>query len=184
MSNLPLAFAETLAGGIILLAGLSGKSPGQVMQGSFALAPLASGSSNSTGTPGTGMIASLFPAGSKIITQRRDQGQDIQGPANSPIFANGDGVVINNGYNPGGFGASYPIVHFTSGPWAGLDVYFGHIQSAVSPGQTINQGTTLGITQNGTGPYAGNATVPGWVEVGLAPGGVPGAFGQSLPPGL
>jgi len=133
-------------------------------------------------SPAGPLFGRLFGLMPKI--QRRDQGRDLQVKPGQYVFAPGAGQVVAVKSNPGGFGAAYPIVHFLSGPWQGLTVYFGHIKSTVSPGQFVNFGTALGITQNGSGPYAGNATTPGWVEIGLAPGGNPGPFGQPLPPGL
>ncbi len=139
-----------------------------------ALVPSGSGS----------ILKSLFPAGTAIIPQRRDQGRDLKAPAGTPVLAPGNGTVVRNGNDPGGFGVLYPIVHFLTGPWAGEDVYFGHIGSVVTAGQSIKAGQPLGFTQNGHGPFVGNATTPGWTEIGLAPGGNPGPFGQPLPAGL
>lgn len=50
--NLPLAFAEVLGGGIVLLAGLSGRSLGDVMSGKFQLNPFVSLTGNSLSTFG------------------------------------------------------------------------------------------------------------------------------------
>lgn len=143
-------------------------------------------SSTSSSTAGTGsVLASLFPAGTSITPKRQDQGRDLQAPANTLVLAPGNGSLVRNGYDPSGFGDSYPIVHFTTGPWAGEDVYFGHTKSLLSGNQTIAAGQPLAQTQNGNGPYVGNATgLPGWLEVGLAPGGTPGPFDQPLPAGL
>lgn len=105
-------------------------------------------------------------------------------PVNS-VLAIGDGTCLRNGLDPAGFGISYPIVRFTSGPWSGLDIYFGHTRSALRPGESFHSGQTISHTQNGTGPYVGNASgLPGWVEIGLAPNGNPGPMGQPTPPGL
>lgn len=136
--------------------------------------------------PGSGSVMqSLFPAGTHVRVDRHDQGRDLQVAPGTHILAPGAGVVLRNATDPSGFGVSYPIVRFTSGPWAGMDVYFGHTRSLLRPGQHFAAGTPLSQTQNGSGPYVGNATgLPGWVEIGLAPGGVPGAFGQALPAGL
>jgi len=56
--NLPLAFADALGGGILILAGLSGKSIGQVMQGQVSVASFApitsggaTGGTSTTPTP-------------------------------------------------------------------------------------------------------------------------------------
>lgn len=143
------------------------------------------GPAGPVGAPGSGsLLASLFPAGTPIVPQRRDQGRDLKATAGTPVLAPGNGTVLRNGSDPSGFGDSYPIVHFSTGPWAGQDVYFGHIKSSVTAGAAFGSGAVLGITQNGRGPFVGNATVPGWLEVGLAPGGSPGPFNQPLPAGL
>lgn len=48
MANLPLAFAEMLGGGIILLAGMSGDTIGNIVRGQFTIQPLVSGGSTAT----------------------------------------------------------------------------------------------------------------------------------------
>lgn len=60
MANLPLAFAEAVGGGVLLLAGISGESIGNIIRGQFTIQPLTSGASTAsaasgptTGTSGT-----------------------------------------------------------------------------------------------------------------------------------
>lgn len=53
MANLPLAFGEMIVGGVILMAGLSGKSIGQVINGGFALQGFGTGSSGGSSSTGT-----------------------------------------------------------------------------------------------------------------------------------
>lgn len=48
VANLPLAFAEMIGGGIILLAGISGESIGNVVRGQFTIQPLVTGGSTAT----------------------------------------------------------------------------------------------------------------------------------------
>lgn len=119
-------------------------------------------------------LGGFLPGNAMLVVKRIDKGQDLQTNPGGAILAPGSGYVIENNYNPGGFGISYPVVHFTSGPLAGHDVYIGHTRSAVSKGQHFNAGAVLGRTQHGSGPYAGNANTPGWAEIGLWP---PGPFG-------
>jgi hypothetical protein len=80
--------------------------------------------------------------------------------------------------DPGGFGPSYPVIRFSTGPYAGKTLYFGHTLSTVKPGQQVRPGQV--ISRTGTSGV-GNATVPGWFEIGYAPGGVPGRLGQPAP---
>jgi hypothetical protein len=126
-----------------------------------------------------GTIAGGFlPKGATYIQGRKDQGRDGQTNPGGAIVANGDGVVVAVKSDPGGFGPSYPEVHFTSGPEAGHTLYFGHTLAAVAPGQHVSAGEV--ISHTGKSPV-GNATVPGWFEIGYADSGAPGPFGQQVP---
>jgi hypothetical protein len=109
---------------------------------------------------------------------RLDQGHDFQTNPGGAIIAPGSGVVTRVASDPGGFGPAYPIVKFTSGPYAGKSIYIGHTFSQLKPGQRFSAGQVLSRT--GTQPV-GNASVPGWAEIGFAPGGVPGPDGQAPP---
>lgn len=119
----------------------------------------------------------------KATYGRADQGRDIQTSPGAPIVAPGAGYVVRIGSDPGGggahFGPSYPIVHFTSGPYAGQTMYIGHTVAALAPGQHFNLGAVLSHTGHG-GPESGGAP-PGWAEIGFAPGGTPGPLGQAPP---
>lgn len=125
----------------------------------------------------------FLPTGLKFSMQRADQGRDIQTVPGAPILAPGDGFVVRVASDPGSggahFGPSYPIVHFTSGPYAGQTVYIGHTVSALSAGQKFKAGSPLSHTQQ-SGPMNGGAP-SGWAEIGFAPGGSPGPFGQQPP---
>lgn len=120
----------------------------------------------------------FLPRGASYKPGRQDQGQDFQTDPGAPIVAPGNGIVLDVKSDPNGFGPAYPVVHFTSGPYAGKDVYIGHTIASVRPGQKFTTGTVLSHT--GTHPI-GNAGVPGWAEIGYAPNGLPGAFGQQVP---
>lgn len=125
----------------------------------------------------------FLPKGQSFIMDRKDQGRDIQTRPGAPIIAPGDGYVVRIASDPGGggahFGPRYPVVHFTSGPYAGKDVYIGHTVAAMRPGQRFRSGSVLSHTQK-SGPMNGGAP-SGWAEIGFAPGGSPGSFGQESP---
>ncbi len=125
----------------------------------------------------------FLPNGASFTMGRHDQGRDIQTAPNTPIIAPGEGYVVAVKSDPGGsgdhFGPAYPVVHFTSGPYAGQDVYIGHTVSALQPGQTFVAGQVLSRTQD-SGPMNGGAP-SGWAEIGFAPGGTPGPDGQPAP---
>lgn len=195
--NQAMEFGLIFAGGFLLTSALTGSSlsdiakghPGSIGTSGQTLAGAAS-SVASNGVAGVGqaaggILAQLFP-GKSVSIKRQDQGRDLQTAPNTPVLAPGDGYLIRNGSDPNGFGDAYPIVHFTTGPWAGQDVYIGHTLSLLpSAGTQFTAGHPIAVTENGRGPYVGNAAgLPGWLEIGLAPGGNPGRFGQPLPAGL
>ena len=122
----------------------------------------------------------FLPKGAKYIQGRKDQGRDGQTNPGSPIVADGNGVVVNVLSDPNGFGPRYPVVHFTSGHYAGRTLYFGHTLAAVRPGEHVHTGQPISYTGRGPGGV-GNATVPGWFEIGYADSGSPGPLGQSAP---
>ena len=112
-----------------------------------------------------GPLAGFLPRGAKLSFGRVDQGQDLATNPGGPILAPGSGYVVDVKSDPNGFGPHYPIVHFNSGPLAGKTVYIGHTLATVTPGQRFNAGDVLSHT--GT-RGVGNATTPGWVEIGMA----------------
>jgi hypothetical protein len=121
----------------------------------------------------------FLPQGATYIAGRHDQGQDFQTNPGGPIIAPGAGVVIAIRSDPGGFGPSYPIVHFTSGPYKGQNIYIGHTIAQLGQGAKFKEGEI--ISHTGRSPI-GNASVPGWAEIGYANHlGVPGKFGQKVP---
>jgi hypothetical protein len=124
------------------------------------------------------LAGGFLPQGAHWTPGRRDQGRDGATNPGGPIIAPGDGYVVRIGSDPAGFGPRYPIVHFTSGPFAGRTLYVGHTLAAVASGQRFRAGTVLSYT--GTSGV-GNATTPGWVEIGYADSGSPGPMGQPVP---
>jgi hypothetical protein len=112
-----------------------------------------------------GKLGGLLPANATLKLGRIDEGQDGQTTPGGAIVANGKGTVVGVKSDPGGFGPSYPLVEFSTGPLAGLGpIYFGHTLAAVKVGQRVSPGTV--ISHTGTSGV-GNATVPGWFEIGL-----------------
>lgn len=128
-------------------------------------------------TPG-GQGGGFLPKGATYKANRADQGRDFQTNSGGAIIAPGDGKVIAVKSDPHGFGPSYPIVQFSSGPYKGRTMYIGHTLSTLPPGTRFRAGTV--ISHTGT-HGVGNATLPGWAEIGFAPGGNPGPFGQPTP---
>lgn len=131
----------------------------------------------------SGLAGGFLPHGAQVTIGRSDQGRDIQTSPGMPIIAPGAGYVVRIASDPGGggahFGPSYPIVKFTSGPYAGKTMYIGHTTALVKPGQKFKVGTSLSVTGNG-GPESGGAP-PGWAEIGFAPNGSPGSMTQVSP---
>jgi murein DD-endopeptidase MepM/ murein hydrolase activator NlpD len=97
--------------------------------------------------------------------ERVDQGQDLRTDPGEPLRAIGDGYVTS-AHDPNGFGPDYPVLHLTAGPYAGRGFYYGHtyplVTGRVSAGELIARTGTHGV---------GNATVPGWAEIGSWPPG-------------
>lgn len=119
------------------------------------------GSQAHTGGP----LAGLLPQGAMLKIGRIDEGQDGQTNPGGAILANGHGEVVAVKSDPGGFGPSYPLVVFHDGPLAGLGpIYFGHTLAAKHAGDKVNPGDV--ISHTGT-HGVGNATTPGWFEIGL-----------------
>ena len=131
--------------------------------------PLLAGSSQGGG---------FLPKGATYKGNRADQGRDFQTNSGGAIIAPGDGQVLAVKSDPHGFGPAYPIVQFTTGPYKGRTMYIGHTISKLPAGTRFRAGTVLSHT--GTRGI-GNATLPGWAEIGYAPHGNPGPFGQPTP---
>jgi hypothetical protein len=128
--------------------------------------------------PGGKKAGGFLPRTAPYTPGRHDAGRDGQTTPGGPIIAPGAGRVLSILSDPGGFGPDYPVVRFTSGPYAGRTMYIGHTHSALHPGTTFQADQILSYT--GRTPV-GNATVPGWFEIGYAPGGIPGKIGQPAP---
>ncbi|MHB8742570.1 MAG: hypothetical protein ACYC9L_05530 [Sulfuricaulis sp.] len=102
--------------------------------------------------------------------QRFDQGIDIQGKPGDHVVAIGLARVDAVKPDPGGFGQA---IYYTllSGPMRGQQIYVGHTQPSVKPGQIVQGGDPVStLLQHGLG----NAqNLSGWVEMGFAKNGAP-----------
>lgn len=104
-----------------------------------------------------------------------DQGVDYAAPGGTPLYAMGNGVIVGAGIN--GFGPNAPILRITSGPLAGMRIYYGHSgPNLVRVGQHVRAGQQIsavgyGIVGISTGPH---------LEVGFYPPGGNGAGAHML----
>jgi hypothetical protein len=127
--------------------------------------------------PGSAPSGGAIPhTGSKFELNRKDAGRDVQLQPGAGIGASGSGTVARVASDPSGFGPDYPIVDYTSGPFAGKEVYYGHTDTALPAGSKFNANTILARTSK-----TGHNAPPGWLEIGYAQGGVPGHVGQPSP---
>lgn len=103
----------------------------------------------------------------KLVVQRIDQGQDGYTDPGGAIIAPARGFVVRIGSDPSGFGPRYPVIKITdpNSPLNGKEIYLGHTLAVLKAGDTFVPGQT--ISHTGT-HGVGNATVPGWFEIGFA----------------
>jgi murein DD-endopeptidase MepM/ murein hydrolase activator NlpD len=98
-------------------------------------------------------VSSRFGWRTHPLTGKRrfHSGLDIAAPSGAPVVATGSGTVISAGWN-GGYGKAIVIQHSDT-----QQTLYGHLSEiSVEPGQTINQGTVIGLvgsTGNSTGPH-------------------------------
>jgi hypothetical protein len=108
--------------------------------------------------------------------QREDQGQDLEVPLGRHIVAPGWGHCIrhlSDGDWPHGFGSPYAVVYIGSGRFARKLMYLGHCNAEVVPvGHHFHTGAVLARPNHSL-----NAGW-GWAEIGWAPGGFPGRWGN------
>src|SRR5690348_4153711 len=105
-------------------------------------------------------------------TMRQDKGQDYKGPVGGHVVAMGNAVVDAVKDDPSGFGKA---VYYTllDGPAKGQQIYVGHTQPLVQPGQQLQAGDPVStLVKAGTIPGS-NASQDGWTEIGLAKNGAP-----------
>lgn len=160
MANLPLAFAEILAGAIILDAGYKGDSITNVVLGKATQHPLlpggsAGGSSSSAG--GTGSYVDPLPQGT--TASRVDAGGDYVLPQGGKFLAPADSTIVAVDQRSG-FG-NYIAAEITDGPLAGTFYYVAEgVRSVVHVGQTVTAGAP--IADAISGPYGYGVIEAGW----------------------
>jgi murein DD-endopeptidase MepM/ murein hydrolase activator NlpD len=84
--------------------------------------------------------------------RRLHKGIDIAAPIGTPIFAAADGVVLEAGWDEGGYGNKVVIQH----PDGSETLYAHNNRLFVSPGQLVKQGQPIaevGSTGRSTGPH-------------------------------
>lgn len=159
MANLPLAFAEILAGAIILDAGYKGDSITNVVLGKATqhpFLPTPSGGSSSSSSGGTGGYVNPVPGASP---SRVDAGGDYVLPQGGKFVAPGDSTIVAVDQRSG-FG-NYIAAELTSGPLAGTFYYVAEgVTSAVRVGQHVTTGQT--IANASTGLYGYGVIEAGW----------------------
>lgn len=170
MANLPLAFAELLAGAVILDAAIKGDTIANVVSGQATQHPL-TGSSSSTGggasTGSSGAVNSgpVFSKGAS--SSRLDQGQDVTSTQfNTPVAGK---VILADQSNSGWAGGGMVTILLDT-PIRLADgtimkaLYFAEgISPTVSVGQHVNANDQVGIPVSN--PYNG---IKGNIEWGPA----------------
>ena len=102
-----------------------------------------------------------FPTRNATQYQRVDQGWDLQGPM-GPVVAAASGTV-QYAHDPSGFGTTYPVLILDTPSPYGIGIYYGHVVPTVAAGTRVSAGQPIATTANGP---QGNATSPGWLEIG------------------
>lgn len=84
-------------------------------------------------------------------TQKMHTGIDLTAPTGTAVYVTGDGVVVNAGYTPGGYGNKIIVDH-----GFGLKTLYGHLSSIiVKVGQRVKRGERIGTVGN-----TGRSTAP------------------------
>jgi murein DD-endopeptidase MepM/ murein hydrolase activator NlpD len=95
---------------------------------------------------------------SALVPERIDEGVDFTG--SGPVYALGDAVVTNAGYNGGWPGGGWITYRLTNGPDAGLMVYLAEdVTATVQVGQHVTPATVVGNMFEG-----GDGIETGWAE--------------------
>lgn len=157
MANLPLAFAELLAGGILITAGTTGDSIGDVMKGQIVTHPLpgstsssggsgtaagAAASSSSGATPKKGAPGTYVNPVPGSTASRVDQGVDYTGKS---FLALGNSKILASDTSNGGWGGGgYIAGQLLDGPYAGKVWYMAEgLLPHVSVGDVVNAGQSI-----------------------------------------
>lgn len=169
MANLPLAFGELLAGGVLLTAGVSGNSPADVLAGTVSLKRFDAGG-EAAATPSVSAGAGgQAPAGSplgklgKIIgvpykgthtlfgNWESDNAVDISAPVGTPVYAVADGTI---GSQLGSLSSGSSLLeglrlHLVT---SGNEYYYAHLSRlTVHAGQHVKQGDLIGYSGEANG---------------------------------
>lgn len=159
--NLPLAFAEVLGGGLVLLAGLSGESLGSVASGGFSLNPFVKLGGGKSVADSIGSVSAsighgassknLFASGTPVSWNRTDQGIDASVPPGTSIHAIESGQVsqIWDFYK----GQPALVIDSPGLPGGATGIYYSEqITPSVQVGQSVKAGDTIGtVASSGTG---------------------------------
>jgi len=145
----------------------AGALPGLVGQQAAALAGLFSQQPKIlgmavAGRPGQAVAPSgyLNPlrAVAGLVPERIDEGADFSG--SGPVYALGNAVITNAGWNAGWPGGGWITYRLTDGPGAGLVVYLAEdITPTVQVGQRVTAWTVIANMWNG-----GDGIETGWAQ--------------------
>jgi murein DD-endopeptidase MepM/ murein hydrolase activator NlpD len=95
---------------------------------------------------------------SALVPERIDEGVDFTG--SGPVYALGDAVITNAGYNGGWPGGGWITYQLTNGPDAGLMVYLAEdVTATVQVGQHVTPSTVIANMFQG-----GDGIETGWAE--------------------
>jgi hypothetical protein len=177
MANLVLAFAELLAGAVILDAAIKGDSIANVIRGTATQNPIggstAGGGSSSSSSSATGYTNPV--PGAK--TGRIDQGVDYTMGGSGFLAPGRSQILISDQSNTGWAGGGYIAGRLLDGPLAGRVWYAAEgISPTVVKGAVVNAGDRIGVAVHN--PYN---TIVGNIEAGWADPSSPGQpLAQSL----
>ena len=141
--------------------------PGLVSQGAAALAGLFSQPPKVMGMavasrPGQAVAPSSYlnplRAVPNLVPERIDEGADFSG--SGPVYALGNAVITNAGWNAGWPGGGWITYRLTDGPDAGLMVYLAEdVTATVRVGQHVTASTVIANMWNG-----GDGNETGWAQ--------------------
>jgi murein DD-endopeptidase MepM/ murein hydrolase activator NlpD len=176
--NQAVAFGLLFAGGVLVTAGFSRRSLGDVLTGkpgkpldqsAFSVAGVGAAASDVAGTAlgaANSLLAPNLPAGSVVspIPKRQslswsriDQGQDVETTGHGVYNAMASGTVTY-GSNPGGWGIQFPILRLDKplklGGITVHSIFYGHLKPLVAEGTHVSAGQPIG--------GAGHAEIGPW----------------------
>jgi len=141
--------------------------PGLVSQGAAALAGLFSQPPKVMGMavasrPGQAVAPSSYlnplRAVANLVPERIDEGADFSG--SGPVYALGNAVITNAGWNAGWPGGGWITYRLTDGPDAGLMVYLAEdVTATVQVGQHVTASTVIANMW-----YGGDGIETGWAQ--------------------